>query len=225
MPANVIANFGVLDELVQVIYQGMDKFVLLSDVSNGKWNVHLGLTGSEGRWWSGSWRDVEVFAFLGKSATDTLVESFAKQLANAIIEGELYVEKGERYQLTLNPTSDKPKHVALQEMSSKEAACYAADVFAVIALQAQSRQSRLNPSPLSFSDPPSSSGAGKRKAPADDGQPVTTGRSRKGETAVQRHASPEQIANPAPVARPLKGASLANPNKKARKFQRIEYDD
>jgi hypothetical protein len=29
---------------------------------------------------------------------------------------------------------------------------------------------------------------------------------------------------PTPAARPLKGASLANPNKKARKYQAIEFE-
>ena len=98
MSTDVMANFGALDELVQVIYQGMDKFVLLSDITD-KWNIHLGLTGPEGRWWRGSWSAADVRAIVGKSASDTLLESFAEKLAESIVQGELYVEEGERYKV------------------------------------------------------------------------------------------------------------------------------
>lgn len=99
MSANVMANFAPLDELVQVIYQGMEKFVVLSDVSDDKWNVHLGLTGPEGRWWRGSWRASDVLGIVGKTASDTLLESFAEKLAESIMQGELFVEEGERYKV------------------------------------------------------------------------------------------------------------------------------
>ncbi|KAJ7690672.1 hypothetical protein B0H17DRAFT_1064416 [Mycena rosella] len=255
MSTNVMANFIALDELVQVIYQGMDKFVVLSDVTEDKWNIHLGLTGPEGRWWSGSWRAADVLAIVGKSSSDNLFESFAGKLADTIVQGELHVEDGERYKLTLGPTSKRPMHVTLKEMSPAEAASYAADVFVTIALQAQSRQSRLNPSafPLertSVPPPPAASSSsskpttGKAKAPADDGgdrksAAATTGSSAKAQEEIKalkaelvkeqkkkRHASPERVApKPAAVApRPLKGASLANPNKKARKYQALEFE-
>ncbi|KAJ7124992.1 hypothetical protein C8R44DRAFT_840229 [Mycena epipterygia] len=258
--SNVMANFGVLDELVQVIYQGMDKFVLLSDVADDKWNIHLGLAGPEGRWWRGSWRAADVLAIVGKASSDTLLESFAEKLAESIVQGELHVEEGERYKLTLGPTSKKPMHVALKEMSPAEAAAYATNVFVAIALQAQSRQSRLNPSavPLasiaapSHAPPPAASSSsskpttGKAKAAAGDvgdkkaAAKTATGSSDKKaqeeikalraelvkEQQKKRPASPEEIAPKAAAVapRPLKGASLANPNKKARKYQAIEFE-
>jgi len=40
---------------------------------------------------------------------------------------------------------------------------------------------------------------------------------------VPRHKN-NDITEPAPVVRPHKGASLANPNKKARKYQAIEFE-
>ncbi|KAJ7497042.1 hypothetical protein FB451DRAFT_1209834 [Mycena latifolia] len=259
MSSNVIANFAPLDELVQVIYQGLDKFVVLSDVTGDKWNIHLGLTGPEGRWWRGSWREADVLAIVGKSASDTLLESFALKLAETIVQGELHIEEGERYKLTLGPTSKKPMHVTLKQMSPAEAAAYAADVLATIALQAQSRQSRLNPSavPLASTSAPSralpsaaSSGSSKpttgkaKAAPNDDGDrksaAVPTGSSAKAQDEIKalkaelelakqtkkRKASPEEVAPKAAAVapRPLKGASLANPNKKARKFQAIEFE-
>ncbi|KAJ7718027.1 hypothetical protein DFH07DRAFT_860805 [Mycena maculata] len=265
MSTNVMANFGVLDELVQVIYQGMDKFVILSSTDDDNWNIHLGLSGPEGRWWRGSWREADVLAIVGKSSSDILLESFAEKLASSIVHGELYVEmeEGERYKLTLGPTSKKPMHVALSEMSCTEAAAYATDVFTAIALQAQSRQSRLNlsagplgivgaPAPLR-APPPAAGSSGlkpttsKAKVVADiggDKKPTSktaTGSSDskaqeeikalKAELVKQqqkkRHASPEEIAPKtaaAVVPRPLKGASLANPNKKARKYQAIEFE-
>ncbi|KAJ7232776.1 hypothetical protein B0H12DRAFT_1144856 [Mycena haematopus] len=258
MSTDVMSCFYALDELVQVIYQGMDKFVVLSDVAD-KWNIHLGLTGPEGRWWRGSWGAADVRAIVGKSASQTLLESFAGKLAESIVDGELAVTvEGERYKLTLGPASKKPMHVELREMSATEAAAYAADVFATIALSAQSRQARLNPSTVFSSvpsrPPPAASSSSSKpttseaKAPAeDDGEKKALRRIEKKATGSsdqkaqeeikalkaelgrqqqkKRHASPEEIPKAAAVApRPLKGASLANPNKKARKYQALEFE-
>lgn len=52
--------FSALDELIQIIYQGAVKFVLLSRVDYNSWTVHLGLSGPEGRWWRGKWTDEKV---------------------------------------------------------------------------------------------------------------------------------------------------------------------
>lgn len=54
--------FSVLDELIQIIYQGSAKFVLISKVESTSWTVHLGLSGSEGRWWRGKWTEEDVKA-------------------------------------------------------------------------------------------------------------------------------------------------------------------
>ncbi|KAJ7188559.1 hypothetical protein C8R46DRAFT_1055077 [Mycena filopes] len=272
MSTDVMANFMLLDELVQVIYQGMNKFVVLSDVADDKWN---------GRWWRGSWRAADVLAIVGKTASDKLLESFAEKLAESIVQGELFVEEGERYKLTLGPTSKKPMHVALKEMSPTEAAAYATDVLVTvsiqkvkkgpsvtnysppkIALNAQSRQSRLNgfAAPLaststsvaSRAPPPAASSsnskptASKARPPADHGadkksvaKPATGSADTEAQEEIKalkaelvkqqqkkRHASPEHSAPKATTAAPraLKGASLANPNKKARKYQAIEFE-
>jgi hypothetical protein len=53
--STVLLHFGVLDELIQVIYQGADRFVALSQITESAWSVYLGLKGPEGRWWRGSW--------------------------------------------------------------------------------------------------------------------------------------------------------------------------
>ena len=54
--------FSALDELIQIVYQGSAKFVLMSRVDYASWTVHLGLSGSEGRWWKGKWTDEDVKA-------------------------------------------------------------------------------------------------------------------------------------------------------------------
>jgi hypothetical protein len=61
MSSDPLANFSCLDELVQVIYQSIYKFVVLSTVSQDEWHVHLGLAGSEGRWWHGSWKKEDIY--------------------------------------------------------------------------------------------------------------------------------------------------------------------
>ncbi|KAK7057460.1 hypothetical protein R3P38DRAFT_2841111 [Favolaschia claudopus] len=259
MSSDVMANFGALDELIQVIYQGMDKFVVISDVAD-KWNIHLGLTGAEGRWWRGGWGATDVRAIVGKSASDTLLESFAEKLAESIVQGELYVEEGERYKLTLGPTSKKPMHVELTEMSLGEAAAYTTEVFVNIALNAQSRQCRLNPSAVpiastsvvsrsvpAVASTASSKSTGKAKAPREESHEVkvaeksqktnarTAGHKAQEEIKAlkaelekqqkkKRLPSPEEAPKPAAAPRALKGASLANPNKKARKYQAIEFE-
>ena len=54
--------FSALDELIQIVYQGSAKFVLISRVDCASWTVHLGLSGPGGRWWRGKWTDEDVKA-------------------------------------------------------------------------------------------------------------------------------------------------------------------
>lgn len=56
-------DFSALDELIQVIYQGVHKFIVLSNVTETAWTVHLALTNSEGRWWSGQWTEKDILDF------------------------------------------------------------------------------------------------------------------------------------------------------------------
>lgn len=62
MSSAVLAHFGVLDELIQIIYQGFERFVLLSKIDDEteSWTVHLGLQGPEGRWWRGRWLEKDI---------------------------------------------------------------------------------------------------------------------------------------------------------------------
>jgi len=268
--SDILANFSCLDELTQVIYQSIYKFVVLSTVSDDKWNIHLGLSGAQGRWWHGSWGEKDIRHIFGSQTSDKLLESFAEKLAEVFIQGELCItdwsaEKGAGIKFTLGPTSKKPMHVALVEMSSEDAAAHATKVFIDIALQAQSRKCRLYPTSTEYLTTPStlitartastSTNASilKRKEPSPEphvrsghrGQDASPSSSKdiipihtlaaesdvkaareeikalKSQLKdVKRAGSPAQK----PVARPHKGASLANPNKKARKYQAIEFE-
>ena len=58
---SVFDAFGPLDERIQVIYQGIDRFVLLSSVDfvEGHWSIHVALA-DKGRWWRGTWAAADV---------------------------------------------------------------------------------------------------------------------------------------------------------------------
>lgn len=64
MSPNILAHFSCLDELIQVIYQSLDRFVVLSSASDDEWIVHVGLSGAEGRWWRGSWAEADVLKLI-----------------------------------------------------------------------------------------------------------------------------------------------------------------
>jgi len=59
MSTDIFANFSVLDEVIQVVYQSIYKFVVLSIVKDDCWVMYLGLSDS-GRWWKGSWTEADV---------------------------------------------------------------------------------------------------------------------------------------------------------------------
>lgn len=64
---NTFDAFGPLDELIQVIYQGPSRFVLLSrvdfDALVPSWTIHIGLA-DKGRWWRGRWEESDVDSFV-----------------------------------------------------------------------------------------------------------------------------------------------------------------
>ena len=65
--SDLLANFFGLDELIQVVYQGFDKFVVLSSVDDSEWNIHVGLSGRNGRWWRGCWTEPDFKSFFVRS--------------------------------------------------------------------------------------------------------------------------------------------------------------
>ena len=58
--SDAVSAFSSLDELIQVIYQGSSRFVVLSSTDDTSWRVRLGLSDSNGRWWEGRWGEKEI---------------------------------------------------------------------------------------------------------------------------------------------------------------------
>ncbi|KAF9231402.1 hypothetical protein BU15DRAFT_56167 [Melanogaster broomeanus] len=240
MSVDMLSHFGGLDELIQVIYQGFDRFVVLSQVNDSAWTVYLGLKGPEGRWWRGSWSEKEITQLIGSKASSRVVENFADKLSETFVNGELSVgdwipDHGARINLTVGPTSKKPLHVPLVELSPTEAASNATALLSEIALQAQSRKCRLNPA--TFSAPTATTAGPSRAAPARGAEPAPAAPPADQEAQRKIMALEAELAEVkattvgepdqkvATSARPPKGASLANPHKKARKYQPVEFED
>ncbi|KAG6866677.1 hypothetical protein C0991_000787 [Blastosporella zonata] len=265
MSSDVLANFACLDELTQVIYQGVYRFVVISTVSD-QWTINLGLSGPEGRWWRGSWTEANILKTVGSKSSDKLLEAFAEKLAETLIQGELHVsdwsaEEGAKIKLTFGPSSKKPLDIPLVEITSVEAASYTTDVLLDIALQAQSRKCHLHPDQFAttyVSPPPRTEKAtpnttastndathsrSAKPIPRDADSPISEKptlpvasgsnqdqqreiKALKAELAKQQQRAPSTDTKTKPTAaqKPLKGASLANPNKKARKYQAIEFE-
>ena len=93
-----------LDDLIQVIYQGAHRFVLMSRLHlpysfassssstepNPHWDIHLGHA-DKSRWWRARWREEDIKRVVGSSASVSLVEAFADGIVKTLVDGELYV--------------------------------------------------------------------------------------------------------------------------------------
>ncbi|RPD78329.1 hypothetical protein L226DRAFT_558303 [Lentinus tigrinus ALCF2SS1-7] len=280
--SDVISHFSPLDELIQVIYQGSARFVILSSVDDASWMVHVGLTGNEGRWWRGRWTDKDVKKQFGSSVSSFLLESAVEKMADTFVQGQVTIgdwspSKGANIELVLGTSAKTPIRVQLAELDPAEAAAYATKVFTEIALQAQSRRCRLHPSTSAYESSKvdalaagtsSSRKTASRRTPSpepaprtkhssphktkdkgkdkEDSRPAVENRyKRKAEEAEEQiealkaelektkrkqdaiMTEPSKLlprSKVAAVTRP-KGASLANPAKKARKYQALEFED
>ncbi|KAF9453946.1 hypothetical protein P691DRAFT_657131 [Macrolepiota fuliginosa MF-IS2] len=248
MSTDIIGCFSPLDELIQLIYQSIYQFVVMSSVTYDKWTVHVGMVGDAGRWWRGVWEEKNVVGVVGHKPSEKLLEVFVDGLVDSIVGGELYLagfstEKDARFKLTFGPVSTRPVSMDLQEIGPAEAAAHATTVFLEIALQAQSRKCRLHSSAFTSTTVPTTSRRSEAshsktrlEAPEPKVHEVETGdvedevkslRKKESEKQTKRQRSPLQKAQPSakpPPRRPGKAAALANPNKKARKFQAIDFE-
>ncbi|KAH6914511.1 hypothetical protein BKA70DRAFT_1261640 [Coprinopsis sp. MPI-PUGE-AT-0042] len=267
MSTDVFSSFGALDELIQVIYQSIYRFVAISTVSDDNWVIHLGLA-SSGRWWKATWSEGDVHSTLGSKASESILEKFAENVSELFVSGELYLGNANpapqsNMKFTIGPATKKPISLDLEEMSSTDAAEFATNIFLDIALKAQSRKGRLHGGSLPYPaftsasatavasssaaipEPPSPKQASPHNLPRAEPEasssrstPVDTSTKASSSTSGPSKAAPK--AAPAPLKRaapptPLaaqkapapraKGASMLNPNKKARKYQAVEFDD
>ncbi|OCH92498.1 hypothetical protein OBBRIDRAFT_726699 [Obba rivulosa] len=261
---DILSHFGMLDELIQVIYQGASRFVIISEVDDVQWTVHIGLSGDNARWWRGKWSADDIRKVAGSHTSGKALGAFADRLANAFVQGDLYIgnwspNTTKETNLTIGTAAKAPMHIDLHELSPQEAATFSVRVFTSIALQAQSRKCQLHPT--GGVQPPSAvqTSDGKaeeeirrlraelekatRQAASSTASTSDVGYKRKAEEAEEEvHTLKTQLAtaragSPAldssklrsktvPAAVPArKGASLANPTRKARKYQALEFDD
>ncbi|KAH9895014.1 hypothetical protein C8Q73DRAFT_483158 [Cubamyces lactineus] len=147
--SDTLSHFTPLDELIQVIYQGSGRFVIISSVDESSWTTHVGLTGEEGRWWRGRWTEKDVREVIGSKVSGFLLDSFVEKLSDTFVKGEVSIgnwasEKGSPIQLVFGTNAKTPIQMQLVELSPQDAAVFATKVFVEIALQAQSRKCRLH---------------------------------------------------------------------------------
>ncbi|KAI0329216.1 hypothetical protein GY45DRAFT_913537 [Cubamyces sp. BRFM 1775] len=148
--SDALSHFTPLDELIQVIYQGSGRFVIISSVDEFSWTTHVGLTGDDGRWWRGRWTEKDVREVIGSKVSGFLLDSFVEKLSDTFVKGEISIgnwtaEKGAPIQLVLGTNAKTPIKMELVELLPEDAAAFATKVFVEIALQAQSRKCRLHP--------------------------------------------------------------------------------
>lgn len=78
---SVFDSFTPLEDLIQAIYQGFHRFVLLSKVDfdsiEPSWKVYLGLADG-GRWWKGKWLEKDLHDFIVSTSTLSLYEYIVK---------------------------------------------------------------------------------------------------------------------------------------------------
>ncbi|EED83031.1 predicted protein [Postia placenta Mad-698-R] len=260
--SDLVTQLLPLDELIQVVYQGSSRFVVLSSVESD-WTVHVGLSGPDGRWWRGAWGSKHIRGAVGLKASSDAIEAYADRLADAFAKGEMCIgnwssQKGAKVNLVLGTNTDAPAHVVLVELPAEEAAAFATKVFtngqppAPVAVRSRSRDPPSKPSTseaerkaeaeitalqtelAKAKSAPSGAGTsssrttGKRRADADaDGATSRTAKTSRPLTKAPSNDASKlrSIAKSGrgPVAAAARGASLANPTKKARKYQALEF--
>ncbi|KAF8583891.1 hypothetical protein K439DRAFT_1661017 [Ramaria rubella] len=234
----VFDNFGSLDALIQVIYNSTACFVLISNVEIASWVVELGLVGSGGRWWRGSWSEKDVLKFAGSKVSEEVVEAFASRLANLIIAGEVGVggwgtEQGAELELQIDPTGKYPVAIDLVELPAADGSARAVTILKGIALQAQSRGCRIIGSTTDPVSPLAKPRTSKQKP--DTSIPKQDKELQKAQEHIRRleseviqvkEAAEKSNASPSkPTARKAPpGASRANPTRQKRKIVEAEFE-
>ena len=96
MSMSIFDAFGPLDDLVQVIYQGPYRFVLLSRVDFDAivpcWHVYVGLA-DKGRWWKGKWEEKDVHEFVVRGVSHS---SSGQEFVNMMLMFDFIVDLGQK---------------------------------------------------------------------------------------------------------------------------------
>jgi len=224
--------FAPLNDIIQVIYHSTSCFVLISTVGRASWTVELGLVGEGGRWWRGSWSETDVYRLAGSNVSEKALEKFSTRLTNWIIAGELAIEdwsaeKGAEIKLNIDPAGTAPVVVPLVELSDGEGSVRAITILKRVALQAQTRQCRINgPVTLSAISEPSKPPKPTSSKQDKDLQKAQE-RIKRLETEVnqaKQAAVEKTTTSPSTVPRPPPGASRGNPTRQKRKIVEAEFE-
>ncbi|GJF00107.1 hypothetical protein PsYK624_163860 [Phanerochaete sordida] len=163
MAIDISSDFFAVDELIQVIYQGSLKFLVLSRATRTAWTLHVALDKTP-RWWAGQWTPHDVEAFLGSRREPEDVEALADSLGEMFTKGELHVgdwsdDAGAQINLTLGPTAPRPVRISLTELAPADAAAFATSMFSLIATNAKEYKCRMCPAPYDLTSTSSASDA------------------------------------------------------------------
>lgn len=98
---SVFDDFGPLDERIQVIYQGTDRFVVLSNVDfvDESWTVCVALA-DKGRWWRTTWGAKEVERIMVNNSFESIRHILIIVFGLGIICDFIYTERSSRQPCT-----------------------------------------------------------------------------------------------------------------------------
>ncbi|XP_006460893.1 hypothetical protein AGABI2DRAFT_69774 [Agaricus bisporus var. bisporus H97] len=238
---DIMGNFSPMDELIQLIYQNIYQFVVMSSVTFDKWTVYVGMVGEAGRWWRGFWEERDVISVV------------VNKLVECVVGGDLFLagfstERGAKIRLSFGTGSQRPVSMALEEIEAAEAAAHATNVFLEIALQAQSRKCRLHPSTfVSTTSLPTREAANSGRAPSIQSRRIRMKEREKSSGVIHRQLNVSQLSSSNQVPRIInelidcfvetqpsvrvgapQGSSKvvprSNPVKKARKIKAMDFE-
>jgi len=220
-------SLSVLQDLIRVIVdpKSDSRFVVLSKATRLSWTIQLGLISEDIRWWGATWKDIEV----KKMAT---VDS----IKDAFVQGDLQIEKwdedvpGNPLQITLCASSNNPISLSLNELGSVESSSKAMQVLYEIATHAQKGGCTFKPGEDTLA-------LREREAQLErqvksHEQIISNLRAQL--QKLQTTAESSRTSSPPPpnraqvtvtLPKSTKGRSLANPTKKVRRVEELEWED
>ncbi|KDQ06695.1 hypothetical protein BOTBODRAFT_181351 [Botryobasidium botryosum FD-172 SS1] len=224
------ASLSILQDLIRVIVDPKwdSRFVVLSKATRLSWTIQLGLISEDTRWWGATWKDAEIRRM---ASVDTIRDAF--------VQGDLRIEKwdedtlGAPLQITLCTSSSNPLSFSLNELGSVESSSKAMQVLYEIATHAQKGACTFKPGEETLASK-------EREAQLErqvKSHEQTISNLRAQIQKLQAVANADREYSPPPLSAPgraqatvaipkaTKGRSLANPTKKVRRVEELEWED
>ncbi|KAF9512159.1 hypothetical protein BS47DRAFT_1097858 [Hydnum rufescens UP504] len=207
-----------LHGLIQVIYQGDSRFILVSREDLIGWTLDLGLVGSARRKW---WRSVKQL---------DEVKELIDYIISGIAGGQLYIKgwKGdeiEELELAIYPASDNPLSFSLNAYTTGESEKLAEEILFEIGSQLRHHGSRFIP--LTSTKNMDNSSDTEKDASEEITQlrtDLAKSQEKVGTTqaALARFAPPKRVASSLPKL--PKNLSKGNPLGKKRTIEQMEFE-